>query len=104
MNKKACDKECIGIVKDIKYREHYRLLIVQYEVDGKIYELKENEINKKYEKIKLGFLTIGYKSKPLIEIRTGSPVLLNGEVKVKYCSSNPSLAFLADNDAKISWN
>lgn len=103
MDKKTCDKECIGIIKDIEYREHYRLLIVKYEVDSKIYELKENEINKKYEKIKLGFLTIGYKSKPLIEIKTGRPVLLNGEVKVKYCSTNPNIAFLADNDALLSW-
>jgi len=103
MNKNACDKECKGTIKNIKYRNHYRLLIVQYEVDGKIYELKENEITKPYEKIKFGFITIGHKSKPLIEIKTGNPVVLNGEVKVKYCSSNPNIAFLTDNDAKLSW-
>ena len=104
MKKDKCDKECIGTIKNIKYGNHIRYLIVQYEVDGKIYELKESEITKPYEKIKLGFIPIGYKSKPLIEIKSGNPVMLESKVKVKYCSSDPSIAFLPDNDAKINWN
>lgn len=103
MDKKSCDKECVGIIKSFKYGNHSRRLIVQYEINGKIYELRELEINKPYKTIKLGFIPIGYKAKPLIEIKTGVPVMLGSKVKVKYNSLDPSIAFLPDNDAKITW-
>ena len=104
MNKKLCDKECTGTIKDIKYGNHIRYLIVEYEVNGKNYKIKESEITKPYKKIKLGIIPIGYKSKPLIEIKSGNLVMLESKVKVRYCSSNPSIAFLPDNDAKITWD
>lgn len=103
MNKKKCDKECIGIIKKIRYANHYRRLTVQYNVDGKDYELTETEVNKPYETIKLGFIPIGHKTKPLIELKTKTSPTLGGTIKVKYCSSNPKIAFLPDNDAKINW-
>ncbi len=48
MNKKSCDKECTGIIKDIKIKgsDFPRILIVQYEVNGIQYEIKENQVMK----------------------------------------------------------
>ena len=103
MKKIAYDKDGKGIIKDIKYANHSRILIVEYKVDGKTYELKEKELNKPYKIIKLGFIPIGYKCKPLIEIKSGIQVMVGSEVKIKYCASNPSKAFLIDNVGKINW-
>ena len=58
----------------------------------------------KSQKIKLGFIPIGYKTKSLIEINTGIEAVVGNEVNVKYNSENPNESYLTDNDAKISWN
>lgn len=106
MNKKSCDKECMGIIKEIKLRgsNSPRVLIIEYKVDNKCYELKEQLIMKPYKKIKLGFIPIGYRTSSLIEIKTGIPAIVGNEVKVKYCSSDPNIAFLPDNNSKITWD
>ena len=105
MNKKSCDKECKGIIKEIRTKghEYAPMIIVEYKIDNKTYELKESLIHRPYEKKKLGFIPIGYKTKSLIEIRTGTPAIVGNEVKIRYCSSEPNVAFLPDNDSKINW-
>lgn len=105
MKKKSCDKECTGEIKEIKLRgtDFSRVLVVEYKVDNKIYELKENLVRKPYKKIKLGFIPIGDKTKSLIEIKTGIPAIVGNEVKVRYCSTDPNIAFLPDNDSKTTW-
>lgn len=105
MTKKQCDKECIGIIKEIKLKgsDFPRVLVVEYKIDNKSYELKENLVMKKDKNMKLGFIPIGYKTKSLIEIKTGIPAIVGNEVKVRYCSTDPNIAFLPDNDSKTSW-
>ena len=105
MNKKTCDKECVGIIKDIiiKGCDFPEVLVVQYEVNKIQYEIKENLVMKPYEKKKIGFIPIGYTLKSLIEIKTGIPAIVGNNVKVKYCSSDPSIAFLPDNDSEITY-
>lgn len=104
MKKKNCDKECMGIVKNIEIKgmDFPSVLTIQYEVKGKEYEIKEKMVMKVSEKKKVAFITLGYKTKSLIEIRTGIPLNVGSEVKVKYCSSDPSIAFLPDNDDSIT--
>jgi len=105
MNKKICDKECDGIIKEINVRGQAfpSVIIVKYEVFNQMFELKENLVMKKHKIIKLGFIPIGYKTKSLIEIKTGIPAVVGNNVKVRYCSENPKKAYLLDNDAKITW-
>ncbi len=106
MKKKKCTETCKGIIKDIKLRgaNCSRVLLIQYKVNNIQYEIKENEVMKPYEKIKLGFIPIGYKSKSLIEIKTGIQTIVGNEVTVKYNPENPKEAYLPDNDSKITWN
>lgn len=106
MTKNKCDKECMGLIKEVKLKgsDFPRVLIVEFKVDNKSYELKENLVMKPYEKKKLGFIPIGYKTKSLIEMKTGTPAIVGNEVKVKYCSSDPNVAFLPDNDSKTTWD
>lgn len=106
MRKKDCTESCYGTIHEIKRRgkDVSDVLVVRYEVDGKQYLLKEPIVDKLYEKIKIGFLPIGYRAKPLIAIKTGIPVMVGNQVKVNYQPEHPENAFLPDNDAKISWN
>lgn len=104
MTKNKCDKECIGTIKEIKLKgsDFPRVLVVEYKVNNRVYELKENLVMKKDKNIKLGFIPIGYKTKSLIEIKTGIPAIAGNKIKVKYCSTDPNIAFLPDNDSKIT--
>ena len=106
MNKKSCNKECNGIIKEIivKGINFPSIICVEYQVDGKTYELNENLVMKKEKIIKLGFIPVGYKTKSLIEIRTGIKVHAGNKVNVKYEESNPNNAYLTDNVGKETWN
>lgn len=105
MKQELCTEMCKGKIKEIKIRglEFPRVLIVEYEVNGIKYEIKENQVMKPYKKIKLGFIPIGYKAKSLIEINTGVQTIVGNEVNVKYNPQNPKEAYLPDNDSKITW-
>lgn len=78
MKKENCTESCKGIIIENKVRSsnNSNLLTVEYEVSGKKYQLKEQQIMKPYKKIKLGFIPIGYKTKSLIEINTGVSTVL----------------------------
>lgn len=104
MQKNDCTEICRGIIKEIKIKgiDFPSKIIVEFEVGGKIYEINENLVLKP-QKIKLGFIPIGYKTKSLIEIKTGIKAIVGNEVKVKYNSADPNQAYLPDNDAKITW-
>ncbi len=106
MKKEKCTEMCKGIIKEIKLHgaDVPDTLIVEYEVNGSQYKIKEPEIMKPYKIIKLWFIPIGYKTKSLIEIKTGVPAIVGNEVNVKYNPRNPKEAYLPDNDAKITWN
>lgn len=103
--KKKYNTEVLGVITDIKLRGHDfpKVITVQYEVEGKKYEIKENQVMKKIRAIKLGFIPIGYKTKSLIEIKSGTPVLVGNKVRVLYNCDNPSQAILPDNDSKTTW-
>jgi len=106
MNKKSCNKECNGIIKEIivKGIDFPSIICVEYEVDGKTYEKKENLVMKKEKNIVLGFIPVGYKTKSLIEIRTGIKATAGNKVNVKYEESNPNNAYLTDNVGKVTWD
>ena len=105
MKKNKCTKECNGIIKDLKIKglDFSPVITVEYEVNRKTYELKENLIFKKTKNTKLGFISVGYKTKSLIELRTGIPATVGNQVKVKYNEENPQNAYLPDNDSKVTW-
>ncbi len=105
MQKSNCTEICKGIIKEVKTRgiDYSPTITVEYIVDGNSYELNEALVNKPYEKIKLGFIPIGYKTKSLIEIKTGVQTISGNEVRVKYNPSNPGEAYLLDNDSKVNW-
>lgn len=105
MNKKNCICDTNGVVKKLNVQglEFSTKVTVEYEVEGQKYEITES-LAMKPKIIKLGFIPIGYKTKSLIEIKTGIEVIVGNKVNVKYNSTNPSQAYLPDNDAKISWN
>lgn len=105
MQKNNCTETCKGVIKEIKIKgiDFPSEIIVEFEVSGKKYEIRENLVMKS-QKIKLGFIPIGYKTKSLIEINTGIEAVVGNEVNVKYNSENPNESYLTDNDAKISWN
>ena len=98
------DSECIGKIKEIKVKglDYPSTIIVNYEVDNKTYEIKENLVLKKNITKKISFIPIGYTTKRLIELKSGVPAKVGNSVKVKYCSSDPSKAFLPDNDSKTT--
>ena len=104
MNKDKCTKEGNGIIKELKIKglDFPSVITVEYEVNGSIYELKENLVFKRNKTIKLGFIPVGYKTKSLIELRTGVPATVGNQVKVKYDEENPRKAYLPDNDSKIT--
>lgn len=105
MQKNNCTETCKGVIKEIKIKgiDFPSEIIVEFEVSGKKYEIRENLVMKS-QKIKLGFIPIGYKTKSLIEMNTGIEAVVGNEVNVKYNSENPNESYLTDNDAKISWN
>ena len=69
MQKNNCTETCKGVIKEIKIKgiDFPSEIIVEFEVSGKKYEIRENLVMKP-QKIKLGFIPIGYKTKSLIEI------------------------------------
>lgn len=105
MNKNECTEECNGIIKELRIKGlgFPSVITVEYEVNGKNYELKESLVFKKNKNIKLGFLPVGYKTKSLIELRSGLPATVGNSVKVKYNVENPQKAYLPDNDSRITW-
>lgn len=104
MKKINCTKTCSGIIKEINTKglDFPSRIIVKFEVNGKIYEISENLVMKP-QKIKLGFIPIGYKTKSLIEINTGISATIGNNVNVKYNADNPNEAYLPDNDSNITW-
>ena len=105
MQKNNCTEICKGIIKEVKNHgiDYAPTITVEYIVNRNSYELKEILVNKPYEKIKLGFIPIGYKTKSLIEIKTGVQTIAGNEVRVKYNPNNPREAYLLDNDSKVNW-
>ena len=106
MNHKKCNKECIGIIKELRIRgiDFPTSILVEYEVDGKKYTLRERLIMKPDKKYYLGFIPIGCKTKSVIEMRTGIETRVGNKVNVKYEDSNPDNAYLVDNVGKVSWD
>lgn len=104
MQKKNCTELCKGIIKEIKINgiDFPSKIIVEFEVGGKIYEISENLVMKP-QKIKLGFIPVGYKTKSLIEINTGISTRVGNNVNVKYNANNPNEAYLPDNDSIVTW-
>ena len=104
MKKSNCTEMCTGIIKEIKIKgiDLPSEIIVNFKVDKKSYEINENLVMKP-QKIKLGFIPIGYKTKSLIEINTGIKTISGNEVRVKYNPENPQEAYLPDNDADVTW-
>ncbi len=104
MKKSNCTEMCTGIIKEIKTKgiDFPSEIIVNFKVGKKSYEINENLVMKP-QKIKLGFIPIGYKTKSLIEINTGIKTISGNEVRVKYNSKNPQEAYLPDNDAEVTW-
>ena len=105
MKKNNCTETCKGIIKEIKIKgiDFPSEIIVEFEIGGKKYEIRENLVMKP-QKIKLGVIPTGYKTKSLIEINTGIETVVGNEVNVKYNSENPNESYLPDNDSKITWN
>lgn len=105
MQKNNCTETCKGVIKEIKIKgiDFPSEIIVEFEVSGKKYEIRENLVMKP-QKIKLGFIPIGYKTKSLIEINTGIEAVVGNEVNVKYNSENPNESYLLDNGSKTTWN
>lgn len=105
MQKNNCTETCKGVIKEIKIKgiDFPNEIIVEFEVSGKNYEIRENLVMKP-QKIKLGFIPIGYKTKSLIEINTGIEAIVGNEVNVKYNPENANESYLPDNDSKITWN
>ena len=106
LNKKSCNKECNGIIRNLKVLglNSSTQIIVEYVVDGKSYFLKENLAMKKDKTYFFGFIPIGYTTKSLIEAKTGIKAIVGNSVRVKYDESNPNNSYLIDNVAKISWD
>lgn len=106
MNQKKCDKECVGIIRELKIKglDFPTVISVEYTVDGKKYVLNENLIMKRDKKYVLGFIPIRYTTKSLIELRTGVKAIAGNNVKIKYDSSNPQNAYLVDNVGKVTWD
>ncbi len=104
MKKTNCTKTCKGLIKEIKIMglDFPSKIIVEFKVDGKKYEITENLVMKP-QKVKLGFIPIGFKSKSLIEINTGISAVVGNEVNVKYNVNNPTEAYLLDNDSSVTW-
>ncbi len=104
MQKSNCTETCRGIIKEIKIKgiDFPSKIIVEFEVSGRIYEISENLVTKP-QKIKLGFIPIGYKTKSLIEIKTGISATVGNNVNVKYNADNPNEAYLPDNDSNVTW-
>ena len=97
-------KEIKGLVKAIKVQDYQNRIVVEYEVDGKKYTINEQLIMKPKEKIKLGFLPIGYKSVSLIEKNTGIRVKVGSKVNVMYDENCPEKAYLKENKGRVSWD
>ena len=106
MDYKKFNKECLGIIKELKVKglEFPTKVVVEYNVNNKKYVLEEKLVMKKDKQVVLGFIPIGYKTKSLIKIRTGIKAIEGNSVKVKYEESNPSNAYLVDNVGKATWN
>lgn len=104
MQKNNCTETCKGVIKEIKIKgiDFPSEIIVEFEVSGKKYEIRENLVMKP-QKIKLGFIPIGYKTKSLIEINTGIKAIVGNEVNVKYSIDTPDKAYLPDNISKVTW-
>lgn len=105
MKKSNCTETCKGIIKKIKIRglEFPSQIIVEFEIGGKFYEIKETLVMKPYKMIKLGFIPIGCKTKSLIEMNTGVAAIAGNTVNVKYNPDDPNEAYLPDNDSSITW-
>lgn len=93
-----CTDTTFGTIKSLKIKGHDfpTLITVEYQVDGKSFEITES-LKLKSEKIKLGFLPVGQKRVSVIgNIEVGS------SVKVNYNPSNPLEAFITDNIGKAN--
>ena len=97
MNKEKYDGECLGIVKEIKTRglDFSTIVMVEYEVDGIKYVLKET-LKLKSEAIKLGFLPIGQRQIPKVKCKIGESII------VLYNKSNPEKSHIKGNDGIIN--
>lgn len=80
----------------IKGQDFPTVVVVHYEVDGTVYELRES-MKLKSEKIKFGFLTIGQKRVPVL-----GNTSVGSKVRVLYDPRNPADAYMPDNTGKIN--
>jgi len=86
-----------GTVINLKSKglQHPTIITVKYVVDSVDYELKES-VKLKNEFIKIGFIPIGHKLKPVINTRIGS------RLTVAYDPNSPDNAYLIDNKGVIN--
>lgn len=104
MKKSNCLETCRGIIKEIKIKgiDFPSEIVIEFEVNGRIYEINENLVMKP-QKRKLGFIPIGYKTKSLIEVNTGISARVGKNVNIKYNVNPPNEAYLPDNDSNVTW-
>lgn len=86
-----CTGETMGTVVDLCFGSSATAAVVEYEVDGKTYQIKETLIYK-HRAIKIGFLPIGMVSEPVM----GS-AQKGAKVQISYKPENPQIAFLTLN-------
>ena len=95
--RERCTADAVGTIVQLKTRGRISTsnrIIVVYEVNGGTYELREFTTMKN-EAIKLGFLPIGQRKKPIM-----GDVSVGSKVRVKYNPDNPAEAYLPDNIKK----
>lgn len=104
MTKNDCTEQCKGVIKEFKTQglDFPRQIIVEFEVGGQLYTIRENLVMRPINTIKLGFIPIASTTKSLIEITTGVPAVVGNTVNVRYCPDNPKVAYLPDNDSTIT--
>ena len=92
---KECTGRTIGTVVRLHSANSMTAATVEYEVDGKTYQIEETLIYK-HRAIKLGFLPIGMISEPLM-----GPAKKGSKVYISYNPENPQIAFMTLNTRKF---
>ena len=96
--KDNCTMTVNGVVKELISQglDRPTLITVEYQVNGTIYKVTES-VKLKTETVKLGFLPISQKKKPVMgDTRVGSLAIIS------YNPQNPSEAFITHNTGYIN--
>jgi len=98
VNRNKCTASTTGIVTNKRSLgiEEPTVISVAYEIDGIKYEIKET-IKLKNEWIKIGFLPIGQRQRPVMGV-----VKVGDVVDVSYNPDDPKKAFIINNVGKMS--